>query len=205
MMPTVTPERRMPTMEVWIEYASTYSYLTVTRIGALAAARGVVLEWRPFALGAVRAEQQLGFPFPAESPKTAYMWLDLERRARQLGLPYRRPETYPVNSMLTARMALVAAREGWCQAFSERVFRLHWVEGRLIGSDDNIRSALQALGRDAEAELARAQSPENKDALKAQTLAALQRGIFGAPSFVVDGELFWGDDRLEMALERAVA
>ena len=138
----------MPSMEVWIEYASTYSYLTVTRIGALAAARGVALDWRPFALGMVRAEQQLGFPFPPESPKTAYMWLDLERRARQLGLPYRRPETYPVNSLLTARMALVAAREGWCQAFSERVFRLHWVEGRLIGSDDNIRSALQSLGRD---------------------------------------------------------
>ncbi|MFO1327939.1 MAG: 2-hydroxychromene-2-carboxylate isomerase [Rubrivivax sp.] len=195
----------MPSMEVWIEYASTYSYLTVARIGALAGARGVALDWRPFALGAVRTEQQLPFPFPPESPKTAYMWLDLERRARALGLPYRRPETYPVNSLPTARIALLGVREGWCQAFTEQVFRLHWVEGRLIGGDDNLRSALGTLGLDADAVIAQAQTPAHKERFRQQSADALARGIFGAPSFVVDGELFWGDDRLEMALERAAA
>jgi 2-hydroxychromene-2-carboxylate isomerase len=190
-------------MEVWIEYASTYSYLTVARIGKLADARGIQLDWQPFFLPAVREPQGMGFPFPENSSKTAYMWHDLERRARRLGLPYRRPEQYPVNSMLAARVALVAAREGWCREFSEEVFRLHWTEGRLIGTEDNMVSALGRLGKDPGPVIAAATSPENKEALKAQGPKAIERGIFGAPSFYVKGELFWGDDRLEEALDCA--
>ena len=117
----------MPTIEVWLEYASTYSYLTVARIGALARERGVTLDWQPFCLAPVRMQQDMGFPFPDESAKTAHMWRDLERRARRYGLPYRRPEQYPVLAA-TIRVALVGAREGWCQAFTEEAFRLHWTE-----------------------------------------------------------------------------
>jgi 2-hydroxychromene-2-carboxylate isomerase len=193
----------MPTMEVWIEYASTYSYLTVARIGRLAAERGVSLDWQPFFLPPVREQQGLGFPFPEASAKTAYMWRDLERRAARLGVPYRRPAAYPVNSLPSARVALAGRRDGWCQRFTEEAFRLHWTEGRLIGSDDNLHSALGALGLDVAEVLALAQSAENKEALKAQTPRALERGIFGAPSFVAAGELFWGDDRLEEALDWA--
>jgi 2-hydroxychromene-2-carboxylate isomerase len=128
------------------------------------------------------------------------MWRDLERRASELGLPWRRPEQYPVNSLVTARVALVAAREGWCRAFTEEAFRLHWTEGVLIGTEDNLRRTLAHCGRDGSAVLAAAQSAEGKEALKQQTDRAVERGIFGAPSFVVGGELFWGDDRLEQAI-----
>ena len=194
----------MPAVEVWIEYASTYSYLTVARIGALADARGVELEWQPFWLGPVRERQGLGMPFPEGSARAAYMWRDLERRAQRLGIPWRRPEQYPVNSLPWARVALVGAREGWCRAFTQEAFRLHWVEGRLIGTEGNMRSALATAGQDVDRVLAIASSPEGKEALKQQTEKALSRGIFGAPSFVVGGELFWGDDRLEEALEWAL-
>jgi 2-hydroxychromene-2-carboxylate isomerase len=190
----------MPTMEVWIEYASTYSYLTVTRIGRLAAQQGVTLDWQPFFLPPVRDQQGLGFPFPEASAKTAHMWRDLERRAGTLGIPYRRPGTYPVNSLPTARVALAGRQAGWCQRFTEEVFRLHWTEGCLIGTEENLHRALAAVGLDAAAVLLLANSPENKDALKAQTPRAVERGIFGAPSFVIGRELFWGDDRLEDAL-----
>jgi 2-hydroxychromene-2-carboxylate isomerase len=193
----------MPTMEIWLEYASTYSYLTVARVGALARERGVTLDWQPFFLPPVRDKQNMGFPFPEESAKTAYMWKDLERRARRYGLPYRRPEQYPVNSLQTIRVALLGAREGWCQPFTEEAFRLHWTEGVLIGTDENMAQALRKAGQDAERVLPLASSPENKEALKAQTPRALERGIFGAPSFVAGGELFWGDDRLEDAIEWA--
>lgn len=81
----------MPSMEAWIEYASTYSYLTVARIGGLAAQPGMTLDWQPFFLPPVREHQGLGFPFPEASAKTAHMWRDLERRAATLGVPYRRP------------------------------------------------------------------------------------------------------------------
>ena len=195
----------MPAMEVWIEYSSTYSYLTVARIGRLAAQQGVALDWQPFFLPPVREQQGLGFPFPEASAKTAYMWRDLERRAASLGLPYRRPQTYPVNSLPSARVALAGKADGWCQRFTEEVFRLHWTQGCLIGSDDNLRQALATLGLDVAEVLERANSPANKEALKAQTPRALERGIFGAPSFVVSGELFWGDDRLEDALAWARA
>ena len=195
----------MPSMEVWIEYSSTYSYLTVARIGALAAQRGVTLDWQPFFLPPVRDHHGLGFPFPEDSAKTAYMWRDLERRAATLGLPYRRPTVYPVNSLPTARVALAGKREGWCQRFTEEVFRLHWTEGCLIGTDDNLQRALSGLGLDPAAVRELANSPENKEALKAQTPRAIERGIFGAPSFVTGGELFWGDDRLEAAVEWAVS
>jgi 2-hydroxychromene-2-carboxylate isomerase len=195
----------MPTMEVWIEYASTYSYLTVARIGRLAAGRGVTLDWQPFFLPPVRDQQGLGFPFPEASAKTAYMWRDVERRALALGLAYQRPSTYPVNSLQTARIAMLAATEGWCQAFTEEVFRLHWTQGCLIGSDDNLAAALQAVGKDPSQVIAQAAAPAHKEAFKAQTTRAVERGIFGAPSFVAQGELFWGDDRLEAALDWAVA
>ena len=190
----------MPSMEVWIEYSSTYSYLTVTRIGRLAAQHGVTLDWQPFFLPPVRDHQGLGFPFPEDSAKTAYMWRDLERRATKLGIPYRRPSTYPVNSLPSARVALAGKQDGWCQRFTEEAFRLHWTEGRLIGTDDNLEGALQSLGLDVTEVRQLANSPENKDALKAQTARAVERGIFGAPSFVIGNELFWGDDRLEDAI-----
>jgi 2-hydroxychromene-2-carboxylate isomerase len=190
-------------MQVWIEYASTYSYLTVARIGRLSEERGVDLEWKPFLVAAVRDKEGLPFPFPSESPKTAYMWRDLERRARRYHLPYRRPEVYPVNSLLTARVGLVAAGEGWCRQFTEGVFKLHWTEGRLIGTEDNLNTVLEALGKDPRAVVEQAQGAENKAALKAQNERAVELGIFGAPSFLVGGELFWGDDRLEDALDLA--
>ena len=170
------------------------------RVGALAQRHGVTLNWQPFFLPPVRDQQSMGFPFPDESAKTAYMWTDLERRARRHGLPYRKPDTYPVNSLQTIRTALVGAREGWCQAFTEEAFRLHWTEGVLIGTEDNLLRALRNAGQEPARVVPLASSPDNKEALKAQTPRAIARGIFGSPSFVVAGELFWGDDRLEQAL-----
>jgi len=194
----------MPSMEVWIEYASTYSYLTVARIGRLASQLGVTLDWQPFFLPPVREHHGLGFPFPEASAKTAHTWRDLERRAEKLGIPYRRPSTYPVNSLPAARVALAGKQDGWCQRFTEEAFRLHWTQGCLIGTDDNLREALGTLGLDVAQVLQLANSPGNKEALKAQTPRAIERGIFGAPSFVVGNELFWGDDRLEDAIDWAL-
>lgn len=194
----------MPSMEVWIEYSSTYSYLTVARIGRLAAQHRVTLDWQPFFLPPVREHHGLGFPFPEASAKTAYMWRDLERRADQLGIAYQRPSAYPVNSLPTARVAMVGKPHGWCQRFTEAVFRLHWTEGCLIGTGDNLHRALTHLGLDVAEVLQMANSPANKEALKAQTPLAIERGIFGAPSFVVGEELFWGDDRLEEAMAWAL-
>jgi 2-hydroxychromene-2-carboxylate isomerase len=144
-------------------------------------------------------------PFLPYPSKMEYMWRDIERRARRVGVPYLRPSTYPVNSLFTARVACIAAAEGWCRPFTEKVFALHWTENRLMGTEDNLDSALRSLGQDPIAIKSRSQTLEGKGALKQQTEAAKSLKIFGAPSFVTAGELFWGDDRLEEAVEWAAS
>lgn len=194
----------MRPLDFWIEYGSTYTYLSVARIGRLAHASGVEVRWQPFFVMPIMAELGLNqgpfLPFPS---KTAYMWRDIERRALRHSVAYSRPSTYPVNSLLTARIACIASAEGWCQPFTESVFRLHWTENVLVGSEENLHRALSGLGKDQSLLRSQAQSPEVKETLKKQTERAKSLGIFGAPSFTVRGELFWGDDRLEEALEWA--
>ncbi len=185
----------------WYEFASTYSYPAAARIEHLAAASGVVLEWRPFLLGPIFTGQGWNdSPFNLYPAKGRYMWRDLERICASQGLPLRRPAVVPRNSVLAARAALVAAEEGWCGDFTRTVYHANFAEDRDISKPEVVGAVVAALGRPAPAVLARAQSPEIKARLKAQTEEAVALGIFGAPSFTVGAELFWGNDRLEQAL-----
>lgn len=190
----------MRRVEFWLEYASTYSYLSVARMGRLADESGVEIDWQPFWLFPVREQLGLPPPFPKDSPRERYMWRDLERRARELQLPYRRPEVYPFRSVAIGRIAFVAAKEGWCREFTETAFRLHWTQGLPMTSPENVNAALASAQQDADRVYALASSPEVKEAFTEQSGRALERGIFGSPSFVVGQELFWGDDRLEQAI-----
>ncbi len=197
----------MATLEFWYEFGSTYTYLTVARIRREAQQRGVEVQWKPFLLMPLMIEQGLTqgpfLPFPR---KLAYMWRDLERRAAEHGLPYRRPDRYPPDDVLTsARVALLGSREGWCDTFTESVFEQHWTRGRPIGSEANLREAIESIGRSPDDVLTQARAADVKAALRAQTEEAQRRGLFGSPSFVVADELFWGDDRLEQALDWARA
>lgn len=193
-------------VDFWIEYGSTYTYLSVARISKLAESRGVQVRWQPFLVLPIMAEFGMNRgPFLPYPVKTAYMWRDIERRAARHGVPYARPSTYPVNSLLTARIACIASEEGWCREFTEAVFGLHWTQGVLIGSEENIRTSLEGLGRSPEALVQRAQTQPVKELLKLQTERAKSFGVFGAPSFTVGHELFWGDDRLDEAIEWAQA
>ena len=144
-------------------------------------------------------------PFLPYPQKMAYMWSDLQRRAATHGLPYRKPSHYPPNTLLTARIGTLAASEGWCREFTERAFSLHWTDDCEIGTDKNLSDSLTAQGKDPGTVLAMAQSTANKERLRAATDEAKSIGIFGSPSFVVQGELFWGDDRLEDALAWAAS
>ena len=118
--------------------------------------------------------------------------------------PIVRPSVFPQNSMLASRIALLALGEGWGEEFCRAVYRAEFGEGRDIGHAATIATILAARGQDAERALALAQSDEIKSELRAQTEEAQTLGVFGAPSFVTpDGELFWGNDRLETALNWA--
>ncbi len=195
------------TLEFWFEFASSYSYLSVMRIEALARDAGVTLQWRPFLLGPVFLS--LGWndsPFNIYPPKGRYMWRDLARLATRYGLPLQVPSRFPRNGLLAARVALTGADEGWIGDFSRAVMTANFAEDREISDPAVIRGILEDLRLDADAILERAHAPEIKEALRRQTDRAGEIGLFGAPSFVTpDGELFWDNDRLEDALAWVVA
>jgi 2-hydroxychromene-2-carboxylate isomerase len=191
-----------PTLDLWFEFASTYSYPAAMRIAPLAKAAGVSVRWRPFLLGPIfKAQGWDNSPFNIYPTKGAYMWRDLERICAALQLPFAPPSVFPQNSLTAARVALAALEEDWGEDFCRAVYAAEFGDGRDIGAAGAVADVLTTLGRDAQAILQRAQSDAIKTRLRRQTEEAQRLGIFGAPSFVtVDGELFWGNDRLEAAL-----
>jgi 2-hydroxychromene-2-carboxylate isomerase len=191
-------------IEFWFEFASTYSYLTVMRIEHVAQNAGVQISWKPFLLGPIFAAQGWqDSPFNIYPAKGHYMWRDIERRARLYGVPFRRPSEFPRRGLLAARVALIAAREGWCPAFAKAVFLANFSADQDISNPACIARLVDALGKNGQEICQAAESAENKVALRQQTETAQERGIFGAPSFLVGAELFWGDDRLEDAISWA--
>lgn len=191
----------MAEVEFWYEFASTYSYPAAMRIEALAEAAGVALRWRPFLLGPILKEQGLNdSPFNIFAAKGRYMWRDLQRICDEDGLLLKLPlMRFPQNGLKAARLALIGEAAGWAPPFTRAVFAANYAEQKDISDDATLRAILDALGVDAAAAFAAANTPENKEALKNQTEEAASRGLFGAPSFTIGDELFWGNDRLEAA------
>ncbi|HYC21081.1 MAG TPA: 2-hydroxychromene-2-carboxylate isomerase [Candidatus Bathyarchaeia archaeon] len=195
-----------PSLELWFEFASTYSYLSVERIAPLAAAAGIGLEWRPFLLGPIFAKQGWNdSPFNIYPEKGRYMWRDMERLCDKYGIPFRRPTQFPRQSLLAARVACLVQARPVIGDFVGAVYRANFSEDRDIAGPETIGAILESLGEDAGAVISAATSAEGKNALRRQCEAAVELGIFGAPSFVAAGELFWGNDRLEDALAHARA
>jgi 2-hydroxychromene-2-carboxylate isomerase len=191
-----------PTLDFWFDFASTYSYPAAMRIRPLADKAGVAVRFRPFLLGAIFKVQGWDTsPFNLYPAKGRNMLRDLERICTELSLPFGRPEPFPQNSLLAARVALAGADAAWYEDFCRAVFWAEFAEGRRIDLPETIGAILADLNADAASVLAAAQSDAVKDKLRAETAEAQRLDIFGAPTFVTaDGELFWGNDRLEAAL-----
>jgi len=194
-----------PSLHFWYEFASTYSYVSAFRIERLAERANVPVAWKPFLLGPIFAEQGWNdSPFNLYPVKGRYMWRDLERLCEREGLAFAKPSKFPRNGLLAARVALLAAADGWCAEFSRAVFRANFAEDRDISVWETVAELLKSIGRDPDEIYERALSSDNKEALQRQTEEAKKIGIFGAPSFVAAGELFWGNDRLEDAIDWCV-
>ena len=188
-------------IEFWFSVASTYTYLSVLRIADVARCEGVTFIWRPFGVRAIMKEQN-NIPFLGKPVKTAYMWRDIERRAARLGLRARVPAPYPLTAYDTAHhVVMVGFAEGWGEDYVRDTYRLWFGEGLEPGTEPSLSTALRAVGQDVTRVLAKAAEPAAAEALAAATDAAKARGVFGSPSFVTRGELFWGDDRMQDAIE----
>ncbi len=235
-----------PRIEMWFDFASPYSHLSLMRLPALADAAGVMVSYTPFLLGPVfRAQGMNDSPIRLFPGRGAYMLRDLQRRAQRSGVAFVPPSEFPRASLLASRIALQARHEPWYLAFCRAVFEQNFVFDRDIQSPDVMAQVLEALGQPVQPWLARAATDAAKQALRDTTEQALARGMFGAPTFFAgagvggrdgavgardtagahigttgaqvgptgDGspgrgdavEMFWGDDRLEDAIEWALA
>jgi 2-hydroxychromene-2-carboxylate isomerase len=191
-------------LELWFEFGSTYSYLTVMRIEHMASSCGVSIAGRPFLLGPIFKD--LGWqssPFLEQKEKLAYMWRDLERQCEKYGLQWKRPTVFPRVAVLPLRVALAYVQEPWVGDFCRAVMLQNFAEDRDIGTVESVERALTALGLPVADIMGQAQSEDNKLALRRQTERARALGIFGGPTFFVGNEMFWGNDRLEDALQLA--
>lgn len=188
-------------LEFWFEFASTYSYPAAMRIETLAARAGVAIAWRPFLLGPIfQAQGWNDSPFNLYPAKGRYMWRDLERLCAKHGLPFARPTIFPQRSILAARLALAAIDEPWLPALVRGIYVANFAEGADLSTPETLGRVVESLGQLPQPWLERAQSQPVKDALRANTERAQALDIFGAPTLVARGEVFWGGDRLEDAL-----
>ena len=199
---SIMPPAWWPEIEFWFEFGSNYSYLSVMRIEEAARRHGVRIVWKPFLLGAIF--RALGFensPFVLQKEKGAYVQRDMARQCRKYGLrPWVQPSLFPRLGVLPLRIALLGSDQWWIGAFCRKVMELNFVLDHDINQPDSIAPILRELDLLASDILGQAQAESTKAQLRQQTDAARARGIFGAPTFFVGTEMFWGDDRLDDAL-----
>jgi 2-hydroxychromene-2-carboxylate isomerase len=189
------------TLEFWFEFASPYSYIAAMQIENLCREASVPLVWKPFLLGPIFALQGWNDShFNLNERRGAYMWRDMERLTAKLGLPWRKPSTFPRATTAAARVACSIADEPWGGDFMRSVFVANFGEDRDIGDETVVEALVEELGQDGAAVTRRAGEPERSGALRANTARAESLGIFGAPNFLVGDELFWGEESLTDAV-----
>lgn len=191
-------------MEFWLDFGSNYSYVAASRVQLLAAEAGVTIVWRPFLLGPVF--KRFGWetsPFVLQKEKGEYAFMDTARECAKYGVPWLKPTRFPRTALQTMRVAAAFAEAGWVAEYCRRVMALNFAADEDIDSPEVAMRVLDTLGEDGPAIVEAAQAPERKARLRAFGEEAVRRKVFGAPTFFVGDEMFWGNDRLEDALERA--
>lgn len=192
------------TVEFWFDVGSPAAYLAWHRLPKIAQRTGAAIAWRPMLLGGVF--QATGNQSPVNIPaKGEWLHRDLERFAQRDGIPYRRNPHFPINTLMPMRVALGLQMQDEAQMrrFVDAVYRAIFAQGENMNDAQVAARVFEAAGFDPEALLALASRPEVKERLKAVTGEAVSRGVFGAPTFFVNGEMHWGQDRLDW-VERAL-
>lgn len=190
----------MKPIDFWFSIGSTYTCLTVMRLPDYAREHGLSFNWRPFNVRTILVEQN-NIPFAGKPVKAAYMWRDIERRAGKYGLSVKVPAPYPLEHLpLANQVAILGMQEGWGQDYVRATYRRWFRDGQSAGSEPNLSESLQEIGQDPDRVIPAATAPAIENTLAIETDEAKRLGVFGAPSFVVDGEVFWGDDRLDDAV-----
>ena len=182
-------------VEFYYDLGSPYSYLASTQIERICEKYNAQLEWKPFLLGGVYKET--GNRAPLEVPnKKAYMIKDLADWAGYYGVRFNFPDLFPLNSVKPMRGALVAKEREKIRDYTHKLFELYWIDGEDLSQDEVLEKAVTELGLDASWFLRRIGEQDIKDKLREETIEAVKRGAFGAPTIFVGDKMFWGNDRL---------
>ncbi len=186
------------TVDFYFDFGSPAAYLAYTQLSRLASDTGATVVMKPILLGGVF--QASGNRPPASVPlKGSYLFKDMSRFARRYGVPLNMNPFFPIITTTLMRMdlGLHLRHDPSLKHFRDTVFQAIWVDERNLNDPAIVGAALTAAGFDTAALLALASEQAIKDELKAVTLAAVERGVFGAPTFFVGDEMFWGQDRLD--------
>ncbi len=191
------------TIEFWFDFGSPASYLAWFQLRRIAAARGASIDWRPMLLGGVF--QATGNRSPVETPsKGKWMMGDLPRWAARYGAPYVRNPHFPINTLTLMRGAVGLQMKGDVrfEQYVAAMFSAMWEQERNLGDPATVGAVLTEIGFDPAMFMAMVGDPAVKERLKAVTQEAVGRGIFGAPAMFVDGQMHFGQDRLEFVADR---
>ena len=190
------------TLEFFFDLGSPAAYLAFRRLPAICEAADATLQWRPMLLGGVF--QATGNQSPVNIPaKGRYLFADLQRFARRHDIPFRQNPHFPINTLTLMRMAtgLQLREPQRLVPYVDAMYGAIWVDGLDMNDPTVVAGVLREAGFEPEAVMALAGNPEVKQRLKGDTQEAVARGVFGAPTFFVDGEMYWGQDRLDFVKE----
>ncbi|MCH7477793.1 MAG: 2-hydroxychromene-2-carboxylate isomerase [SAR324 cluster bacterium] len=192
--------QQKPALDFYFEFASPYAYFASLAVEELCGRYGLALAWRPLMLGAV-FKRTGAKPLLTDGVRGEYATMDCLRWAKRRNIPFRLPELFPLNSLKAARGALVLGEKPCLVPYIHACFRAYWVEGKDIFQEETLGEIVTELGEDAERFFAAIGAEPIKQRLKEETEVALQRGVFGAPTFFYGSEMVWGNDRLPLLEE----
>ena len=193
------------TIKAWLSIGSTYTYLTALRLHPVVEASRIKLDIRPISIRQIMKNMD-NIPFPpSKKTKVDYMWRDIQRRSEFYSLPVPNvPAPYPLKEFDRANLVgIVMERDGRYIEYLDETYRAWFLDGLEAGSDQNLKNVSSVLGISLPEILEEASSSEIVEIYERNTAEAQTAGVFGAPSFAVNGEIFWGDDRLEDAIRFA--
>ena len=191
----------MNNIDFYFSIGSTYTYLSVTRILDVEKKSGVKFNWKPFSVRSIMKEMN-NVPFPKEKAnKVSYMWGEIERRAEGYGFFAKTPVPYPLSQFdLANKLAILGLKEGWGIDYVRLTYKRWFQEGKEPATEPNISEICSELKLDKNKVISQANSEELEKIYLENTDNARKNKIFGSPSFIVNNEIFWGDDRMEDAI-----
>ena len=191
----------MSKIDFYFSIGSTYTYLSVTRILDVEKKHQVKFNWKPFSVRAIMKEMN-NIPFPKEKMnKVNYMWRDIERRAEGYGFSAKTPVPYPLTEFdLANKIAILGLNEGWGIDYVRLTYKRWFQEGKEPATEPNISEICNELKIDKERVILNANSSDIENQYLKNTESARENKVFGSPTFIVNSEIFWGDDRMEDAI-----